>query len=136
MFVMISCTALNVFAASPPGRLSEIPESSIARIEANLLSALKSENPGLQTSAAIILRQVKCLVPDYKFNNLIIPLMGIVKDESSENTLRITAALALHDLKSGRGDFAIKRTAQFTDCEKIKQICTALAWQRERNETP
>ncbi|MBI5476498.1 MAG: hypothetical protein HY964_07145 [Ignavibacteriales bacterium] len=136
LLVAIILITVNCFSATPAAQKVKYSETKMLQIEANLVSALKSHNNGLQTTAAIILRQIKCLDSDYKFNELIIPLMKIVKDESYDGNLRIVAALALHDLKSARGDFAIKRTAIFTESEKVKQICSRLAWQRERNETP
>ncbi|MBI5022533.1 MAG: hypothetical protein HZB59_13950 [Ignavibacteriales bacterium] len=111
-------------------------ENQLTKIEANLISALKSNNSGMQTSAAIVLKQIKQIVPEYEFSQTIIPLMGIVKSEQCCSTTRVTAALALHALKSERGDFAIKRTARFTEDERLKQICSYLAWDREKENTP
>lgn len=92
-------------------------------IEKNLRCALESESFGLQTSASQVIRDVKSLVPRYEFSSLIIPLMRIVKDESAQPANRILAVLALHDLRSERGDFAIKRVGMFADVGQLKHLC-------------
>jgi hypothetical protein len=76
------------------------------------------------------------LVPDYEFGSLVIPLMAIVKDERSESSTRMLAALALHDIHSSRGDFAIQRTARFTRSSRMAHLCSWLAAERLRKDSP
>ena len=100
------------------------------QIEKNLILALESNSPGLQATAARTLKQVKALAPQYSFGDCIIPLMRIVKDENREVGARIMAGLALHELRSARGDFAIKREAEFTDVGQVRHVYQWLAYTR------
>ena len=92
--------------------------------------ALESESPGLQTSAAITIRELKMMMPERSFSCFVIPLMRIVKTEEADRCSRVIAAIALHDLHSEMGDFAIARASKFCDCDKMKHICTWLTYYR------
>ncbi|HCV44305.1 MAG TPA: hypothetical protein DGH68_12525 [Bacteroidetes bacterium] len=109
--------------------------ATVDAIEKSLVMALKSPSPGVQASASQVIRDLKGLLPEEKFSLVTIPLMGIVKDENADAAVRIVAALALHDLESGMGDFAIERTAQFTDNERMKHVCLWLTYERLRETT-
>lgn len=109
-------------------------EDKLNRIEKNLVIALKSSIPTLQASAALVLKQVKSNSRNYEFSSAIIPLMSMLKNERHETNVRIAAALALQDLRSTRGDFAIKRTAQFTDNERLKHLCFWLTYERSKGD--
>jgi HEAT repeat protein len=109
-------------------------DDKLKRIEKNLVIALESSSPTLQASAAMVLKQVRAAVPEYGFSSAVIPLMRMLKDEDKEPNVRIAAALALQDLKSSRGDFAIKRTAQFTDVDRVRHICSWLTYQRFKED--
>jgi len=99
-------------------------------IESNLQQALESASFGMQASAAQVVRDVKALVPRYEFSRLVIPLMRILKDENAQPASRILAALALHELGSERGDFAIKRVGEFTGVRQVKRVCQSLTCER------
>lgn len=99
-------------------------------IEQNLAIGLKTPSPGVQASASQVVRDLKVLLPDQEFTRLIIPLMAIVKDEDAGVAVRMIAALALYDLQSAKGDFAIQRVAQFTKNERMRHLCTWLAYDR------
>lgn len=105
-------------------------DEKLQATEKSLVQALESGNFGVQTSAAQVVRDLKGLVPRYEFSSLVIPLMRIVKDEDAKPASRILAALALHELGSARGDFAIKRTAEFTDAKQVKYVCLWLSFER------
>ena len=133
ILLVLVCASLIFITSGFAGKRStdnRFVQAKLELIEKNLVLALNSGMPTLQASAAIVLKQVKFYTPEYDFPNAIIPLMRIVKDENNEVTTRIAAAVVLHDLRSGRGDYAIKTTAQFTDVERIKRICTLLAYDR------
>jgi hypothetical protein len=104
--------------------------TSVDIIEQNLAIALKTPSPGMQASAAQVVRDLKTLLPDQQFGQLVIPLMTIVKDEDADGAVRTLAALALHELKSARGDFAIERVALFTSNERLRHLCGWLAIER------
>ncbi len=114
----------------------EIPASDakMKLAQANILLALNSDMPDLQGSAALTLRELRKKTSDLDFSNSIIPLMRIVKTEDLDSRTRVAAALALHELRSERGDFAIQRTAEFTDDSYVKHICTWLAVERTREK--
>ncbi len=129
---LMFCTA----AAANPLETPEqrFTEEKLALIQENLLFCLASEYPGVRATAALTLRQVKNAAPEHSFDECIIPLMRIVKSEKYDIASRITAALALHELRSARGDYAIKTTGWFTDVERLQRIYSALAFARDLEE--
>lgn len=120
--LILACTAVAGHRAFDPPTLD--------RIERSLAMAFESNSPGMQATAALTLRQVKAVVPDYTFERCVIPLMRIVKGESYDPNARVCAAIALHELGSGRGDFAIRRTAEFTECPRLRHTCAWLTHYR------
>ncbi len=109
-------------------------DQKLEMIEKNLILALNYPSSDVQASASQTLRQAKFYNPEYSFSSSIIPLMAIVKSESASTVARICAALALHDLKSERGDFAISQMARFTDDAKVKNICFWLTYERQKEK--
>lgn len=122
----------TAFATSEDEYVLNLSEAQLNVIEQNLVQALESNSPGLQASAAQIIRNVKKSRPEFKFSRSVIPLMGIVKNETSDTGARIVAALALHELKTARGDFAIMRIAKFSDNRRIQHLCTWLTYTRAK----
>jgi hypothetical protein len=112
------------------GAEGRFTREKLARVEANLKLALESPIPGIQASAAQTVRDLKERVPDHPFSSLVIPLMRIMKDQNAECGPRVLAALALGELDSEIGAFAIKRVAQFTDVPRLRHVCTWLAYER------
>ena len=132
----VSIVAIAMMAFSSPALSSKKGDevwfkgASINAIEENLAIALQAPSPGMQASASQVVRDLKALLPDQDFSGLTIPLMAIVKDEEAEVAVRMVAALALHDLQSAKGDFAIQRVAQFTRNERMRHLCTWLTYDR------
>jgi len=110
--------------------IGSMPQGKFDVIEENIVMALQSDIPGMQADAAQLIRDLKSLRPDETFTSSVIPLMAILKDESAKSSTRVLAALALDDLDSGVGNFAIQRTALFTDNPQVKHLCTWLAYDR------
>jgi len=108
--------------------------ATIEQSERGIKRALEAPSPGLQLTGANTARQLKELLPQQEFSSLVIPLMRIVQDEKAETSTRIVAAIALHGLNSGKGDFAISRTAEFTDNPRLKNACFWLAYYRKIGE--
>ena len=104
--------------------------ATVDAIEQSLAMALRTPSPGMQASASQVIRDLRVLLPDQEFSLLIIPLMSIVKNEDADVPVRMVAALALHDLNSGKGDFAIQQTARFAKNERLKHLCAALTYER------
>ena len=96
-------------------------------IERNLAMGLNTRSPGVQASASQVIRDLKTLMPEQDFSLLVIPLMRIVKNEDAETQVRMIATLALHELNSLRGDFAITQLARFTSNTRVQHLCGWLA---------
>ena len=100
----------------------------------SLALALESQNPGLQATAAQTVRDLKAYMPGESFSRLVIPLMRIVKDESADHGARILAALALHELNSAKGNFAIKQMVLFSQDRQLRHLCGAMTVRRIEQE--
>lgn len=98
----------------------------------SLVIALESESPGLQATAAETVRELKALLPEESFSVFVIPLMRIVKNGDAQIEARIMAALALSDLHSDRGDYAIRMEAKNCESCRLGYILGALAVHRAR----
>jgi hypothetical protein len=105
-------------------------EEKLHLLEQNLAVVLGNPTPGVQASAAQTVRDLKNMATEYSFSRLVIPLMRIVKNERAEIGPRILAALALHDLHSEMGDYAIKRVAKFSDIQRMKNLCMWLTFEQ------
>ena len=131
------CLGMMVLVAAPvrayDGTLPapRFVNATVDQSEKSLKMALESISIGSQLTAAQTVRELKTLLPDRSFSSLVIPLMRIVKDENSNTHSRVVSAIALHELNSAMGDFAISRTAQFTDNQHVKHICSWLKYNRK-----
>jgi hypothetical protein len=114
-------------AAKPP----QFTEEKIAIIEENLVKDLESKNPGVVIGGTQTVREMKKAVPTHDFSKLIIPLMRIVKDENSDRASRILAALALDEIDSERGNFAISREGEMSNDDVFKSLCANLTKAKE-----
>jgi len=138
--IVISAIAIVAITASlyggQGGGETWFKGATIDAIEQNLAIALQTPSAGMQASASQVIRDLKSLLPDQEFPRLVIPLMAIVKDEGADVPARMVAALALHELQSSKGDFAIERVAQFTGNERMKHLCSWLTYQRLQKDAP
>lgn len=125
---------MMVLATDTPRPAGRFINATVEQSEQSLKLALESNSAGLQVSAAQTARDLKALLPREEFSSLIIPLMRIVKNEDAGTPCRIVAAIALHNLRSERGDYAIARAAQFTGNERVKHICSWLSYHRKHGE--
>jgi hypothetical protein len=132
LFLIVLClvVAAPAIAQDPSVLAGLFKNATLEATEKSLVMALESESPGLQTSAALTVRELKALMPDRSFSCFVIPLMRIVKTEQADRCSRVIAAIALHDLHSAIGDYAIKCAAKFSECDRMKRICTWLAYAR------
>jgi hypothetical protein len=121
----------SAFAGENDEYISSLPQQKIDLIEQNVVNALTSGIPGMQADGAQLVRDLKGIRPEQMFASCVVPLMGILKDEEGETPARILAALALNELESSRGDFAISRTAQFTSDARLKYVCGWLAYEKK-----
>jgi hypothetical protein len=101
-------------------------DSAIMRGEVNLLIALNSDNYGLKSSAAQILG-------DIKSEKAVLPLMKILKSSSDEN-LRIVAALSLYKIQNPRGMFAVRQAIRFDESKRVRMLCRNFYLDSEKQE--
>lgn len=104
-----------------------LTKEKLNRIEDNLVRDIESPSVGVCLGGAQVVRELKAKAPDYSFSKVIIPLMKVLKDKSADRAARMMAALALHDVNSDRGNFAIKREAEMSDDDLLKTVCMNLA---------
>ena len=131
-----ACFLVAVAARSQGTVPAPFTHATIEQTEQSLVTALESRNPGMQLSAAAVVRELKATMPNRSFSSLVIPLMAVVKDEDAEKDARIVAALALHELHSARGDYAIKSMAKYSTNDRVAYICANLAFQRIAEDHP
>jgi hypothetical protein len=129
------CTA-PAFAGESDGYIGSLPQQKIDIIEQNIVNALQSDVPGMQADAAQLVRDLNSIRPEQSFSACVIPLMALLKNEDGESGVRILAALALDQLDSPKGHFAISRTASFTADAKLKYVCGWLAYERKTGKHP
>ena len=128
--IVLCIAAYGIVIAGDNESHNTLTNAKVERIEKDLINAFGSNIPGLQTSAATTLLQVHNVVPEYGWSNSIIPLMHIVNDENAHPDARIAAALALYDLGSARGDYAIVQNARFASNDRVKRFCSLLVANR------
>jgi hypothetical protein len=116
--------------------VESMPKARVDLIEPNIVIALESGIPGMQADAAQLVRDLNRILPEESFSECVIPLMAILKNEQQERPVRILAALALDQIGSERGSFAIARTATFTSDPQVKYVCTWLAYERITGKHP
>ena len=126
---MLSTT--TAFAGESGDYIGSLGQQKLDLIEQNIVNALVSDVPGMQADAAQLVRDLRNLRPDQSFAGCVIPLMAIVKNEQDDSGARILSALALDELDSPMGHFAISRTASFTSDPRVKHVCGWIAYERK-----
>ena len=119
----IACGTLFAFQT---GEQHLFSQGQIEQIEKSIARTLECDIPDLQISGALTLHRFREVAPEYGWDRCIIPLMRILNGEENNPSARLIAAMALHELRSSRGDFAISRNAQFTDNLRVKRYCVIL----------
>ena len=129
--IVLCIAAYGTMVAGETEAQRTFTKAKVERIERDLINAFQSNIPGLQTSAATTLLQVRRHAPEYSWSNSIIPLMRIVNDENMNADARIAAALALSELRTNRGDYSIVRNARFASNPRVKRFCSLLTANRQ-----
>lgn len=129
------CVALVIMIpalvrASDPPAAPRFTNATIEQTEQSMVQGIAYNNPYMTATIAFTVRDLKGLYPEHSFTPLIIPLMGALKDEDAPAFARTAAAIALHDLRSARGDYAISQAAIFTSSEKVRNVCSWLRYYR------
>lgn len=122
--------ATAALAGEPTNSSSPFSDARVKTIESNLIAALESNSPTLQASAAQVIRDLKQSAPEYNYSRSVIPLMRILKDESADAGVRQVVALALHEIGSERGDYAIKKEGLLSHEQQLKRLCLWLTYAR------
>ena len=107
-------------------RLNSSMGKALPKYEANLAATLANENPTIQAQAVQTMRELAQMFPSYPFKSLIAPLGAKLKDEKTDGTVRLLAALALDELHSDAGDAVIKDVAGSSQDKSLQALCTAL----------
>lgn len=81
----------------------------------NLLAGLEKENDGLTLSTSYYLGE-------YKASKAVIPLMHVF-NSSTDDCLRIQAALSLAKIGDGRGIKLLKYAASYDNSDRVKRMC-------------
>ncbi|MBK7497796.1 MAG: HEAT repeat domain-containing protein [Ignavibacteriales bacterium] len=118
--IFLNCLLVISISISSFGFIKQIPAKvnnyNRDLVIENLLNGVNSGNHGLRMSSAYFLGEIKA-------DEAVIPLMKILKNDQNEEA-RIMAALSLLKIGDLRGLFAIKRTIQFDDSERVKKMCS------------
>ena len=129
--ILFASISLAQESTSNPRRFTE---ERLKQTKQSLANALENNSPGIQASGAATIRQLAALLPEESFSCFVIPLMRIVKNEDAGVPVRVLAVLALHDLRSAMGDFAIKGVAARTECTRLQHLCAALTMKRMQEQ--
>ena len=124
------------FAGENGDYISTLSQQKFDVIEQNIVNALRSDVPGMQADAAQLVRDLNNARPDISFSTCVVPLMAVLKNEEGESAARILAALALDQLDSPMGHFAVSRTASFTSDSRLAYVCGWLAYERKTGKHP
>ncbi len=111
--ILIVTLLLGITAASSFGNddknKNDVSENTIA----SLLEGLTSDNPGLKSSCAYMLGELKV-------TRAIIPLMRILHNDENEG-LRISAALALYKIGTPMSIYAVKQAGRFDESDWVNK---------------
>ncbi|MGD0339211.1 MAG: hypothetical protein ABSB78_10520 [Bacteroidota bacterium] len=135
VFIGLALVIASAIAQDKVLRSPYFSDAKLYQIETNLIVALQSGYPGIESSAAQTLRELKAYNPGFSFSRSIIPLMRIVKSETADTRSRLCTILALYDLKSDRGDFAIAGMAKYSANQKVKKLCSWFMYTRQLEKT-
>lgn len=127
LILAVGTIAFGTLFAFQTGERHLFSQAQIERIEKSIVKSLECDIPDLQINAALTLHRFREVAPEYDWERCIIPLMRILNGEENNPPMRLIAAMALHELRSSRGDFTISRNAQFTDNPRVKRYCAILA---------
>jgi len=125
-------TLITVFLAllvvqSSSAQVIEFPENKKSLIVDNLTVGIKTDNNGLQTSAALVIYELinESYLESSDASKAMIPLLKLLKNGQTKEE-RIAAAMALFQLGNPIGIYQLRGVAVFDDNEKVATICKNL----------
>lgn len=127
---LVIMAAPQVRADDPSSTTLRFIRATFEQTQQELLAGLHDTRPEILSTVAVTVGELKKLYPERSYSPFVIPLMRIVKNENGDAAARVNAAIALHELRSSMGDFAISRTAKFTDNGRVRHICAWLTQSR------
>jgi len=94
-----------------------------AAIVQTLNMAILSENDGLRTSAAVVVKQVidNSIITVDEASSLMIPLLRMLENGKTEDE-RIAAAVALSSLDNAICIYRLRGSARFDESEKVRSV--------------
>jgi hypothetical protein len=126
IILIAGTTAFTTLFARQPIERSLYSLAQVGQIEKSIVTGLQSNEITQQVDATMLLHRVRDVVPAHNWDRCIIPLMHILNGDDNQPSVRLLAAMVLHELRTERGDFAISRNALFTDDARVKRYCTIL----------
>lgn len=89
----------------------------------SLNMGVKSDNDGLRTSAAVVVKQLidNSIIRADEFSSLMIPLLRMLENGKTEEE-RIAAAVALGSLDNAIGIYRLRGSAKFDESEKVRSV--------------
>ena len=125
-------TLITVFLAllvvqTLSAQVTEFPENKKSLIVDNLIVGIKSDNNGLQTSAALVIYDLinESYIESGDASKAMIPLLTLLKNGKTDEE-RIAAAVALYKLGNPIGIYKLRGVAVFDDNEKVATVCKNL----------
>jgi hypothetical protein len=125
-------TLLTVFLTllvvhSLSAQITEFPAEKKSAIVDNLTVGIESDNPGLHTSAALVMYDLinNSYLESSDASKAMIPLLKLL-NEGKTNQERIAAAVALYQLGNPVGIYCLRGVAVFDDNEKVAMVCKNL----------
>ncbi len=122
IIVLLFITSGSLTFAGSINTEKKVDENAVA----SLLMGLRSNNPGLQTSCAYLLGELR-------LTNTVIPLMRVLRNNENE-TVRIAAALALYKIGTPLSINAVKQAIRFDGSERVRQLAAKFYNEYLRNE--
>jgi hypothetical protein len=114
LFVMLLLSTSVMFSKDRVNPRFVVKENTIS----SLLAGVNSGNAGLVSSSAAMLG-------DLRSSEAVIPLMEQLKSSSDER-VRIQAAISLWKIGDARGIYTIAQAVKFDTSERVKKICYIL----------
>ncbi len=121
--VLILLLSSLMFAPLLAAGADRAPSTDKSAIVQSLVNGISSENDGLRTSAAVVMKEVidRAIVQPEDFSGSLIPLLKML-DTGRTDDERIAAAVALYSLDNGIGIYRLRGSARFDNSEKVRTV--------------
>jgi len=122
LMLILLLSSLLIAPILAAGADSKTETNQNAVIE-NLVHGINSDNIGVRTSSAVVIKQVidNALVKPEDFSGSLVPLLKMLDSGTTEKE-RIAAAVALYSIDSGIGIYGLRGSAKFDRSSKVRTI--------------